>query len=57
MRHSNAEVAEIRNAVMGALLSTRDGWTTEGLRLATNRVLAALKLVQDRQRRRRKAKP
>lgn len=51
---TNAERAEIRNAVMGALLSTRGEWTTEGLRLSTNRILIAMKQVQDRQRRRRK---
>lgn len=57
MRHTRAEVVEIRDAVMKALLMSRDGWTTENLRLATNRVLVYMRLAQDRQRRRRKAKP
>ena len=53
---TNADRAEIRNAVMNALIATRDGWTSETLRIGTNRILAALKLVHDRQRRRRKAR-
>lgn len=56
MTRRSATERELRDAIAGALLSTRRGWTTAGLALSRDRVLAAIEPIVRRELRRARGK-